>query len=119
MENSIDEKLKKTRFFNYYIIFYFVVAFSAFIIPIDILDRSEICANFVHFMKQIFPNIEVFGSVSKIPQHTEFYVSFMWIWGLGLVVAYCFLIDLNGANKKVGALFPKGILVVIFCFTIW
>ncbi|MBQ7271179.1 MAG: hypothetical protein IJT33_08110 [Campylobacter sp.] len=118
MENSIDEKPKKTRFFDYYIIFYFVMACSAFIIPIDILDRSEICANFVHFMKQIFPNIEVFGSVSKIPQHTEFYVSFMWIWGLGLVVAYCFLIDLNRANKKVGALFPKGILVVIFCFTI-
>ncbi|MDA3050177.1 hypothetical protein OFO03_06810 [Campylobacter sp. JMF_02 ED1] len=118
MQNLENKKPKKTRFFDYYMIFYFVMSLSAFVIPIDILDRSEICANFVNFMKQFFPNIEVFGSVSKIPQYTEFYVSFMWIWGLGIVVVYCFLIDLNRANKKVGVLFLKSILVAIFCFII-
>ena len=66
------------------------MAFMAFFIPLDILDKSEICANFVNFMKGIFPNIEAFSKVSKIPQHTEFFSSFMWIWSI--LVAFAFVI---------------------------
>ena len=64
-----------TFIFGVYILF----LLSVFIIPTDILDKCQICANFTNFMKQFIPSIEIFGSTSKIPQVVMFYVSYISI----------------------------------------
>ena len=121
MENKINEnfqantKTKYDKFLNYCLLLYFIMAFMAFFIPIDILDKSEICANFVNFMKGIFPNIEAFSKVSKIPQHTEFFSSFMWIWTI--LVAFAFVVLTIGKSdiisKKLATNFALYITAVL------
>ena len=69
---------------TYCFLFYIFISLSIFVISESILDKSQICSNFVNFMKQFFPNIEIFESVSPLPQLTAFYTSFMWIWGIAL-----------------------------------
>ena len=50
--------------------------------PSDILFRYEICCEFVDFMKQYFPNIQIFSDVGPFKQETLFYTSYMWVIGL-------------------------------------
>ena len=66
-----------------------VISAMVFFLPSDILSKSELCANFVSFMKHIFPNIEIFANVSKMPQVTKFYVSALWIWIIILSIYLC------------------------------
>ena len=61
---------------------YLIFALGIFIIPSDILSRYEICREFVNFMKQYFPNIEIFSDVSPFKEEIEFYASYMWVIGL-------------------------------------
>jgi len=61
---------------------YFLFALGIFIIPGDILSRYEICREFVNFMKQYFPNIQIFSDVSPFKEEIEFYASYMWVLGL-------------------------------------
>jgi len=61
---------------------YLIFALGIFIIPGDILSRCEICREFVNFMKQYFPNIQIFSDVSPLKQEIEFYTSYMWVVGL-------------------------------------
>nr|WP_314166658.1 hypothetical protein [uncultured Campylobacter sp.] len=70
-------------------IIYIIFSLSAFIIPENILDISPVCLNFVNFMKNYFPNIEIIGSISPYTQLSEFYVSIMWIFGIFI---FCLLI---------------------------
>jgi hypothetical protein len=56
---------------------YFIFALWIFIIPGDILSSYPICAKFVNFMKQYFPNIQIFSDVSPFKQEIEFYASYM------------------------------------------
>lgn len=123
MENKINEnfkantKTKYDKFLNYCLLLYFIMAFTAFFIPINILDKSEICANFVNFMKGIFPNIEAFSKVSKIQQHTEFFVSFMWIWTILVAFAGVIVIITKSdtAFKKLVTNFAL-FITIIFVF---
>ena len=61
---------------------YFLFVLGIFIVPGDILSRCEICREFVNFMKQYFPNIQIFSDVSPFKQEIEFYTSYMWVLGL-------------------------------------
>ena len=61
---------------------YFLFALGVFIVPSDILFRYEICREFVDFMKQYFPNIQIFSDVGPFKQETLFYTSYMWVIGL-------------------------------------
>ena len=61
---------------------YLIFALGIFIVPGDILSRCEICREFVNFMKQYFPNIQIFSDVSPFKQEIEFYTSYMWVIGL-------------------------------------
>ena len=61
---------------------YFIFALGIFIVPGDILSRCEICREFVNFMKQYFPNIQIFSDVSPFKQEIEFYTSYMLVIGL-------------------------------------
>ena len=58
--------------------------------PSDILSRCEICREFVNFMKQYFPNIQIFSDVSPFKQEIEFYTSYMWAIGLFLAAEMVF-----------------------------
>ena len=51
---------------------YLIFALGIFIVPGDILSRCEICREFVNFMKQYFPNIQIFSDVSPFKQEIEF-----------------------------------------------
>ena len=64
---------------NAFCVIFVIVALTIFIIPNNMLSTCEICKNFVNFMKQYFPNIQIFSNISPIPEATEFYVSIMWI----------------------------------------
>lgn len=65
--------------FYIFCVFYLSVSLSVFILPSDILSRCEICLKFVNFMKMALPALEVFSSVSKLPEITAFYASYMCI----------------------------------------
>ena len=67
---------------NIAFVIYFIFALEIFIVPGDILSRCEICRKFVNFMKQYFPNIQIFSDVSPFKQEIEFYTSYMWVIGL-------------------------------------
>ena len=67
---------------NIILAIYFIFALGIFIIPSDILSSYPICAKFVNFMKQYFPNIQIFSDVSPFKQEIEFYTSYMWVVGL-------------------------------------
>ena len=56
---------------------YLIFALGIFIVPGDIFSRCEICREFVNFMKQYFPNIQIFSDVSPFKQEIEFYTSYM------------------------------------------
>lgn len=99
MENfEKNEKTFIVKVLEYYLFFYAFISLSVFVIPHDILDKSQICSNFVNFMKQFFPNIEVFQSISPLPQLTAFYTSFMWVWGIILLII-CFIVFFVGTKK--------------------
>lgn len=116
-------------------IIYIIFSLSAFIIPENILDISPVCLNFVNFMKNYFPNIEIIGSISPYTQLSEFYVSIMWIFGIFI---FCLLIlfqivwigfyerydddSKNDANNKKEAsvlLMIFGISLGIFMFCVY
>ena len=61
---------------------YITSLFTVFFTPIDILDTNKNCADFVNFMEQIFSNIKIFGSVSKIPQVIKFHASVVWVFAM-------------------------------------
>ena len=61
---------------------YFIFALGIFIILGNILSSYPICAKFVNFMKQYFPNVQIFSDVSPFKQEIEFYTSYMWVIGL-------------------------------------
>ena len=86
MDNQLKSKaLLDTNTGNlitYCFLFYIFISLSIFVISENILDKSQICSKFVNFMKHFFPNIEIFESISPLPQLTAFYTSFMWIWGI-------------------------------------
>ncbi|WP_221892112.1 hypothetical protein [Campylobacter massiliensis] len=67
---------------NIIVAVYFLFALGIFIVPGDILSCCEICREFVNFMKQYFPNIQIFSNVSPFKEEIEFYTSYMWVLGL-------------------------------------
>ena len=71
---------------------YLIFALGIFIVPGDILSRCEICREFVNFMKQYFPNIQIFSDVSPFKQEIEFYTSYMWVLGLLLAAEMAFYV---------------------------
>ena len=80
---------------------YFTSLFTVFFIPVDILDKSEICANFVNFMSKFYANIEIFGNVSKIPQVIKFHASVVWVFATILCVfALIYTLILEFINSK-------------------
>ena len=48
---------------TYCFLFYIFISLSIFVISENILDKSQICSNFVNFMKRFFPNIEIFENI--------------------------------------------------------
>ncbi|MDA3052869.1 hypothetical protein OFO01_05295 [Campylobacter sp. JMF_01 NE2] len=92
-----------------------VISAMVFFLPSDILSKSELCANFVSFMKHIFPNIEIFANVSKMPQVTEFYVSALWIWIIVLSIYLCSIFfSINLKSERISSMIePKDIFIVL------
>ena len=85
MQESFLYKYRKTHdkiAMNVALAIYLIFALGIFIVPGDILSRCEICREFVNFMKQYFPNIQIFSDVSPFKQEIEFYTSYMWVLGL-------------------------------------
>ena len=74
---------KFTKFFGrlYAAVFalFAITALSVFVLPENILDASAVCADFVKFMKQFFPNIAAIGKISPHTQLAEFYVAALWV----------------------------------------
>jgi len=113
---KIREKSKLSKFAEYSMPIYALISLSVFFIPIDVLDKYSICADFVKFMKGIFPNIEAFEAVSGMPQVTAFYVSFMWIWAIICSALMIYLSFYTMPNIYDAKIFPKGIPAIIFTF---
>lgn len=93
MQESFLYKYCKTHGWiatNIIVAIYFLFALGVFIVPGDILSRCEICREFVNFMKQYFPNIQIFSDVSPFKQEIEFYTSYMWVLGLFLAAEMVF-----------------------------
>ncbi|WP_260425801.1 hypothetical protein [Campylobacter rectus] len=85
MQESFLYKYRKTHdkiAMNVALAIYLIFALGIFIVPGDILSRCEICREFVNFMKQYFPNIQIFSDVSPFKQEIEFYTSYIWVIGL-------------------------------------
>lgn len=85
MQESFLYKYRKTHdkiAMNVALAIYLIFALGIFIVPGEILSRCEICREFVNFMKQYFPNIQIFSDVSPFKQEIEFYTSYMWVLGL-------------------------------------
>ena len=69
-----------------------ITALSVFVLPENILDASAVCADFVKFMKQFFPNIAAIGKISPHTQLAEFYVAALWVpilTAFALSCVYC------------------------------
>lgn len=107
--NEAINKLHKALKIPYVIcmFLYIVSLFTVFFTPIDILDTNKNCADFVNFMEQIFNNIKIFGSVSKIPQVIKFHASVVWVFAMILcliiflyaVLAYKTRSNIENENK--------------------
>ena len=85
MQESFLYKYRKTHdkiAMNVALAIYLIFALGIFIVPGDILSRCEICREFVKFMKQYFPNIQIFSDVSPFKEDIEFYTSYIWVIGL-------------------------------------
>ena len=87
---------KFTKFFGrlYAAVFvlFAITALSVFVLPENILDASAVCADFVKFMKQFFPNIAAIGKISPHTQLAEFYVAALWVpilTAFALSCVYC------------------------------
>lgn len=108
---------------TYCFLFYIFISLSIFVISESILDKSQICSNFVNFMKQFFPNIEIFESVSPLPQLTAFYTSFMWIWGIALGFMNIFAVYKSKYNIRINLpntnIFGYIFLILICCFGLY
>ena len=101
-------KLHKTLKIPFVICMFLYIAslFTVFFTPIDILDTNKNCADFVNFMEQIFNNIKIFGSVSKIPQVIKFHASVVWVFAmvlclLFLIYVFCLSIINSDEAKNV------------------
>lgn len=85
MSTKLDDELNNSppnansRNFYKFCIFHLIISLSVFILPGNILSRCEVYLNFVNFMKTALPAVEVFSSVSKLPEITAFYTSYMCI----------------------------------------
>ena len=117
MTNEEREKLKKEydEFSkkNYYgstlmYPLYFAFGFSLIIfwLPKDILTQYPSLKYFTQFMADIFPNINIFASRSKIPELTEFYFSYMWLIAILMTVYAITLIP--KANEEAKKFFGTG-----------
>ena len=51
-------------------------------IAMNIILAIYVIFALVNFMKQYFPNIQIFSDVSPFKQEIEFYTSYMWVVGL-------------------------------------
>lgn len=117
MTNEEREKLKKEydEFSkkNYYgstlmYPLYFAFGFSLIIfwLPKDILTQYPSFRYFTQFMADIFPNINVFASRSKISELTEFYFSYMWLIAILMTIYAISLIP--KANEEAKKYFGTG-----------
>lgn len=117
LENNETKKLsnieaKLSHYVTFVFFTYVALSLSVFIIPENILDNCKICASFVNFMEQIFPNISKFASVSQIPQVVKFYVSIMWVGGGLFGVWFCKIVIFN--NRKLNnRIFDIAILFIL------
>ena len=109
LKKEYDEFSKK----NYYgstLIYplYFAFGFSLIIfwLPKDILTQYPSFRYFTQFMADIFPNINVFASRSKIPELTEFYFSYMWLIAILMTIYAISLIP--KANEEAKKFFGTG-----------
>ena len=109
LKKEYDEFSKK----NYYgstlmYPFYFAFGFSLIIfwLPKDILTQYPSFRYFTQFMADIFPNINVFASRSKIPELTEFYFSYMWLIAILMIIYAITLIP--KANEEAKKFFGTG-----------
>lgn len=109
LKKEYDEFSKK----NYYgstlmYPFYFAFGFSLIIfwLPKDILTQYPSFRYFTQFMADIFPNINVFASRSKISELTEFYFSYMWLIAILMTIYAISLIP--KANEEAKRFFGTG-----------
>lgn len=87
---------------------YFSLIASAivFIIPKDILSQYPFLRYFTEFMRNIFPNIDIFAQRSKAPELTEFYFSYMWLVAIVMIGLIIFAIPKT--NEEVKKYFGTG-----------
>lgn len=107
-----NKKIKEIVY-GYSIPFVFVInIICPFILPKD-AGSGETGLKFVDFMKQFFPNIEYYQSISTMPNFTAFFTSVSWV-----ITIFCMLslaIRTDYAQKVLDdfRLFSKGIFLII------
>lgn len=89
-----------------YLYYSIIASLIVFLLPKDILTQYPIFRYFTDFMKNIFPNIEIFAQRSKMPELTEFYFSYMWIVSITMVIL--FLVNIPKLNDEVKKYFGTG-----------
>lgn len=115
MEKNI---IKKIIYFAGSFIFLFT-PLVVFVLPIDVLDRCEICLKFTNFMKEYFVSISIFENASSIPQVTAFYISIMWIWSFINMAFFSWItITINDNKIKTNSslLFIGIVLLILFSY---
>lgn len=108
LKKDYDEFSKKNYYKGVFYPLYFAFGFSLIIfwLPKDILTQYPSFRYFTQFMADIFPNINIFASRSKIPELTEFYFSYMWLIAILMTVYAISLIP--KANEEAKKFFGTG-----------
>lgn len=108
LKKEYDEFSKKNYYKGIFYPLYFAFGFSLIIfwLPKDILTQYPSLKYFTQFMVDIFPNINVFASRSKMPELTEFYFSYMWLIAILMIVYAITLIP--KANEEAKKFFGTG-----------
>ena len=110
-----DKKIKEI-IYGYSIPFVFVInIICPFILPKD-AGSGETGLKFVNFMKQFFPNIEYYQSISTMPNFTAFFTSVSWV--ITIFCMFGILMRTDYANKVFEnfRFFSKSILLLIGIF---
>ena len=89
LEAEYDDFFNKHHYGKCFITILYVniaLLLIVFILPEKILTTFPFLRYFINFMSQIFPNIEIYSSVNKMPELCEFYFSYAWMISVVIVV---------------------------------
>lgn len=96
--DDFTKKNPREMFLIKYLYYSIVASLLVFLLPKDILTEYPVFKYFTNFMRNIFPNIEIFSEKSKMSELVEFYYSYIWL--VIIIVTILFLTTISKANDE-------------------